>query len=58
MADEFTPAELKRHLETCTECHDPNKDGGDAIYCEEAQLLFQIFRTLLRSHTSSILVSN
>ena len=56
MPDDFTPAELKRHLATCKVCHDPGKDGGDAVYCEAAELLFKIFRTLLTVNESAMAV--
>jgi hypothetical protein len=47
--DEFYNAELKEHLETCTECSDPNKDGSDAHWCPEAELLFKIFRVQVKA---------
>lgn len=47
MPEDFQPAELERHLRTCKVCHDPGKDGGDAVYCPEADMLFRIFTALM-----------
>jgi hypothetical protein len=56
MPSDFTPALLKHHLVTCKVCHDPGKDGGDAVFCEEAQLLFRVFRTLLKANCHALAV--
>ena len=46
----FYTAELKEHLEYCTECSDPNKDGSDAYWCSEAELLFKILRVQVKAN--------
>jgi len=56
--DVFIPAELKAHLETCTECHDPAGDGGDAYFCAEAETLFMIFRTLIHANSGQAALVN
>ena len=48
--DELYTAELRHHLETCTKCVDPSKDGGDAFWCSEAEMLFQIFRVQVKAN--------
>jgi len=48
--DELYTAELRSHLETCTECQDPEKDGSDAYWCPEAELMFKIFRVQVKAN--------